>query len=288
MSRYATMFDRCRAKGEAAFGGFLMLGDPGIEQSLMAADALITGGADFLELGIPFSDPVADGPTIQAAARRAMAAGVRTGDCLKLIGQIRSRHPAIPIGILTYANIAIARGFDRFCRDLAAAGADSLLVADIPTIEARPYAALAKDAGLDWVMIAAPNTPAPAIREIAALSRGFTYCVAREGVTGRDTTAFSHRDLIDRLAAAGAPPPILGFGISTANSVAAALREGAAGVVCGSAIVTRLEEYPRPADVVAFVRELKGATRGIGGEKSSVSENLRQSLPPAMPVNPSA
>lgn len=262
MSRYAAMFDRCRANGEGAFGGFLMLGDPGIEESLAAAGALVAGGADFLELGIPFSDPVADGPIIQAAAQRALAAGVRTADCIDLIARIRARHPDVPIGVLTYANIAVARGFEGFVRELAAAGADSLLVADVPSVEAEPYAATAKAAGLDWVMIAATNTPKETLRRIADLSSGFTYCVARAGVTGRDTRTFDHRALFDELAEAGAPPPILGFGISSPDSVAAALREGAAGAVCGSAIVDGLTNGSVES-LAPLVRSMKDATRRL-------------------------
>lgn len=265
MSRYTAMFDRCRAAREGAFGGFLMLGDPGIEGSLAAADALVAGGVDFLELGIPFSDPVADGPVIQAAAQRALAAGVRTADCLDLIARIRTHHADIPIGILTYANIAIARGFEGFVRELAAAGADSLLVADIPSVEAEPYAATATAAGLDWVMIAATNTPKETLRRIAELSSGFTYCVARAGVTGRDTCNFDHRALFDELAEAGGPPPILGFGISSPGSVAAAVREGAAGTVCGSAIVDLLHREG-PLVLGDFAMAMKAATRPVVAE----------------------
>lgn len=257
MSRYAQMFQRLGNQG--AFGGFLMLGDPGVEQSLEAVDALVEGGVDFLELGIPFSDPVADGPVIQAAAQRALAAGVRTADCVTMIAAIRARHPDVPIGILTYANIAIARGFDQFAADLARAGADSLLVADIPSIEAEPYAAVTKAAGLDWVMIAATNAPAATLSRIAALSSGFTYCVARAGVTGTDTTELHHRALFDALAEAGAPPPILGFGISSPDSVAGAIGEGASGAVSGTAIVDLLHKQG-VTSLPPFIRSMKAAT----------------------------
>ena len=158
-----------------------MLGDPDLATSATMLDALVEGGADMIELGIPFSDPVADGPVIQAAAARALAAGVRTADCLDLIAALRSRHPDIPIGILTYANIVAARGIDTFAGELARAGVDSLLVADVPSIEAAPYSEAAKKAGIDLVMIAAPNTPPATLARIAALSSGYTYCVARAG-----------------------------------------------------------------------------------------------------------
>src|SRR6476660_950289 len=112
MSRYAAMFDRLR--GEGAFGAFLMLGDPDLETSARLLDALVEGGADMIEVGIPFSDPVADGPVIQAAAQRALAAGVRVSDCFGLLADFRARHPDVPVGILTYANLVMARaGFVR-------------------------------------------------------------------------------------------------------------------------------------------------------------------------------
>ena len=186
MTRYAAMFESCKARGEGALGVFLMLGDPGIAESEAYHDALVEGGADMVELGIPFSDPVADGPVIQAAALRALGAGVRTQQCLDLVTAFRARHPAIPVGILTYANIVAARGIETFCGELAAAGVDSLLVADVPCIEAAPYAAATRAAGIDLVMIAAPNTPAATLAKIAKLSSGYTYCVARTGVTGAD------------------------------------------------------------------------------------------------------
>jgi tryptophan synthase alpha chain len=260
MSRYAAMFERCAAAGEGAFGAFLMLGDPDPDTSAALLDALVEGGADMVELGIPFSDPVADGPVIQAAAIRALGAGVRTAQCLDLITDFRARHADVPIGILTYANIVAARGIDAFCEALAAAGVDSLLVADVPSIEAAPYAAAARTAGLDLVMIAAPNTPPATLATLARLSSGYTYCVARAGVTGADTElSLDHGALFAALRDAGAPPPVLGFGISSPDQVRQALASGAAGVISGSAIVARVEQGA--AAVRDFVTSMKAATR---------------------------
>jgi len=261
VTRYAAMFERCRADGAGALGAFLMLGDPGVAQCEAYLDALVEGGADMLELGIPFSDPIADGPVIQAAALRALAAGVRTGDCMAMVARLRRRHPGVPIGILTYANIVAARGIEGFAAELAAAGADSLLVADVPSLEAEPYAAAARAAGIDLVMIAAPNTPPATIARIAAFSSGYTYCVARPGVTGADQAlALDHRALFEQLAAAGAAPPVLGFGIASPGHVAEALDHGAAGVICGSALVDRVGCGEPPAALAGFVAELKAAT----------------------------
>lgn len=238
MSRYREMFQRLEQRNEGAFGAFLMLGDPDLPTSAGLLDTVVEAGADMVEVGIPFSDPVADGPVIQAAADRALRAGVRVDDCFSLIAGLRARHPAVPIGILTYANLLAARGRERFMADAAAAGADSILVADVPSLEAEPYARAAKEAGLELVMIVAPNTPGRVVRRIAELSSGYTYCVARAGVTGTsERLALDHDRLFAELAEAGAPPPVLGFGISSPAQVAEALASGAAGVIAGSALV---------------------------------------------------
>lgn len=267
MTRYSSMFERLDARGEGAFGAFLMLGDPDLETSAALLDALVEGGADMIEVGIPFSDPIADGPVIQAAANRAIEAGVRVDDCFRLLADFRQRHPEIPAGILTYANLLAARGLDRFCADAATAGVDSLLIADVPTLEAEPYADAAREAGLDLVMIAATNTPGQALTRIARLCSGYTYCVTRMGITGAtDQLALGHGRLFTELKRLGAPPPILGFGISTPDHVRQAIAAGAAGVVVGSAIVQLVSRSDRSASQIAgFVARMKEASRPTGG-----------------------
>lgn len=261
MSRYAAMFERCARRGEGAFGAFPMLGDPAPELCAAYLDALVEGGADMVELGIPFSDPVADGPVIQAAAARALRAGVRTADCLAMIAEFRARHPTIPVGVLTYANIVAARGIGRFADELAEAGADSLLIADVPSLEAEPYAAAAKRAGIDHVMIAASNTPPATLARIAGMGSGYTYCVARPGVTGEGAIELNHAALFEALSELGAPPPVLGFGISMPDHVVEAMRERAAGAISGTAIVKLIEARRPPADLRDFVATMKAATR---------------------------
>jgi len=253
MSRYSAMFDRLGGTG--AFGAFLMLGDPDLETSARLLDEAVEGGADMIEVGIPFSDPVADGPVIQAAAQRALAAGVRVGDCFDLIAAFRGRHPDVPVGILAYANLVVARA--GFARDAAEAGADSLLIADVPALEAEPFVRDMEQAGIEPVLIAAANTPDDALRRIAKLSKAYTYCVSRAGITGTHAGGRFDAGLIERLRAAGSPPPIFGFGISAPDHVRAALAAGAKGVICGSAIVDLAH---RGGDVAAFVRSLKAAT----------------------------
>jgi len=254
MSRYAAMFERLG--GEGAFGAFLMLGDPDLETSARLLDAVVDGGSDMVEVGIPFSDPVADGPVIQAAAQRALAAGVRVSDCLQLIADFRRRHPDVPVGILTYANIVMARA--GFIREAAEAGADSLLIADVPALEAERFARDMQQAGIEPVLIAAANTPDLTLKRIAGLSKAYTYCVSRAGITGTHSGGQFDAGLIDRVARAGAPPPIFGFGISKPEHVRAAIAAGAKGVICGSAIV---DCAARGEDVAQLVRSLKAGTR---------------------------
>ena len=254
MSRYDLMFKRLGDEG--AFGAFLMLGDPDLSTCSKLLDQAIESGADMIEVGIPFSDPVADGPVIQAAAQRALAAGVRVGDCLDLIAALRARHTEVPIGILTYANIVMARG--GFMRDAAVAGADSLLIADLPAIEADPFAREMDQAGIEPVLIAAANTPDATLRRIASLSKGYTYCVTRAGITGTHAGGRFDSGLIDRVNRAGAPPAVFGFGISQSEHVRAALSAGAKGVICGSAIV---EKVALGEDITVLIRSLKAATR---------------------------
>ena len=256
MSRYRDMF--LRLGNEGAFGAFVMLGDPTLETSGEILDALVEGGADMIEVGIPFSDPIADGPTIQAAAERALAAGATPAACLGILKAFRKRHSDIPVGVLTYANLVLARGRDAFYAACADAGVDSVLVADAPVLEAEPFARSARAHGLDPVLIAAPNTPARTLKRIAELSGGYTYCVARAGVTGAETEMqLNHAALFAQLAEYGASPPVLGFGISRPEHVRAALDAGAAGVISGSAIVRIIERGGGAEEVQAFVSRMK-------------------------------
>ncbi|HZU50692.1 MAG TPA: tryptophan synthase subunit alpha [Sphingomicrobium sp.] len=254
MSRYSSMFDRLG--GDGALGAFVMLGDPDVERSARLLADVVDAGADMIEVGIPFSDPVADGPVIQAAAQRALTAGVRVDDCLELIAGFRARYREVPVGILTYANIVVAR--PGFARDAAEAGADSLLIADVPTLEAERFTRDMTQAGIEPVLIAAANTPERALQRVATLSKAYTYCVSRTGITGTHASGQFDKQLIERLKQAGAAPPIFGFGISKPEHVRDALRAGARGVICGSAIV---DLATTGGDVRGFVQSLKAATR---------------------------
>lgn len=263
-ARYAAMFDGLRARKEGAFGAFVMLGDPTLAACPAILDALVAGGADMIEVGIPFSDPIADGPVIEAAAMRALAAGATSAACFALLRDFRARHPNIPVGILTYANLVANRGRDAFYRSYADAGVDSVLIADVPAMEARSWNDSARTHGIAPVMIAATNTPETALADIAAQGEGYTYCLARAGVTGAGPAMqLDHQHLLGHLSTLGAPPSILGFGISSPAHVRIALAAGAAGVISGSAIVALVAEHgERAAEPVrAFVSAMKAATR---------------------------
>lgn len=171
-ARYEAMFARLAERGEGAFVPFAVLGDPDRERSRDALEALIAGGADALELGIPFSDPVADGPTIQAADQRALAAGATPQGCLDLVAQVRADHPELPIGLLVYANLVVAPGIDGFYARAAAAGVDSVLVADVPTLEVEPFVLAARSHGIAPVLVAPPNASPERLATIAGWCEG--------------------------------------------------------------------------------------------------------------------
>ncbi|MEM9876613.1 MAG: tryptophan synthase subunit alpha, partial [Myxococcota bacterium] len=241
MTRYAQTFARLERDAEIAFIPFVMLGDPTPEESLDAIDSLVAGGADMLELGIPFSDPIADGPVIQAASLRAREAGTTPARAWELLAEIRRRHPAVPVGLLVYANL-VARG--GFYASAARTGVDSVLVADVPTREATPYLEAAHEAGVAPVLIAPPNASEATLDRVAAGSCGYTYVVTRRGVTGdavTDEGQVARARALSELRARGAAPPVLGFGIATPDHVAAARTAGAAGAISGSAVVRRIE-----------------------------------------------
>ncbi|HET6546266.1 MAG TPA: tryptophan synthase subunit alpha [Rhodanobacteraceae bacterium] len=244
MNRYATMFAALRAQHAGAFVPFAMLGDPTPEASLAVVDALVAGGVDALELGIPFSDPVADGPVIQRAAARALAAGMTPARAFDLLREIRGRHPAIPIGVLTYANLVLHRGIAAFCAALAANGTDSLLIADVPGVEIAPFARAAHAADIAPILIVPPNATAATFAAIARWGRGYTYVLGRAGVTGTDVAMQAPaQSLIARLREIGAPPSLVGFGISTPAQMRAAIATGAAGAISGSAVVAIVERH---------------------------------------------
>lgn len=265
LSRYEALFARLRAQNQGAFVPFVTLGDPNLELSLRIVQALIDAGADALELGIPFSDPLADGPVIQAANARALAAGATVNSCLDMIGTLRRRNPNIPIGLLMYANLVYVGGMHRFYQMAADAGVDSILVADVSLQESADFIAAAHANQIAPVMMLPPGTDTNTLKQIVETSEGYLYLMSRSGVTGADrAAAMPLRTTVETLQRLGGSPALLGFGISTPIQVRQAMSAGVAGVIAGSAIVKLIAEVRIPERLLTelgeFVRAMKSAT----------------------------
>ncbi|RBQ43435.1 tryptophan synthase subunit alpha [Escherichia coli] len=267
MERYESLFAQLKERKEGAFVPFVTLGDPGIEQSLKIIDTLIEAGADALELGIPFSDPLADGPTIQNATLRAFAAGGTPAQCFEMLALIRQKHPTIPIGLLMYANLVFNKGIDEFYAECEKVGVDSVLVADVPVEESAPFRQAALRHNVAPIFICPPNADDDLLRQIASYGRGYTYLLSRAGVTGAENrAALPLNHLVTKLKEYNAAPPLQGFGISAPDQVKAAIDAGAAGAISGSAIVKIIEQHINEpekmlAALKAFVQPMKAATR---------------------------
>lgn len=265
-NRYEPMFAALEQAGKGAFVPFVTLGDPDLEQSEAIIKTLIDNGADALELGFPFSDPVADGPTIQRSAIRALGSGTTVQKCFELLHRIREYDADIPIGLLVYGNLVMAQGRDHFYQRVADAGVDSVLVADVPVREGEAFQKAARAAGIAQVFIAPPDASPMTLRSIARASQGYIYLLSRAGVTGaNENLQAPATKLIQLLKDAGGPPAVLGFGISQPEHVRTAIEAGAAGAISGSAVVQRIEDNldDKAAMLTAlgeFTRAMKEAT----------------------------
>lgn len=242
MSRIAQAFSRARAENRAAFVAYLCAGDPDFDTSLAACRTLIEHGVDVLELGVPFSDPLADGLTNQLAAQRALESGMTVAKVFELVRRIRE-FSDVPVVFYTYYNLVFANGVDAYVRAARAAGVDGMLTLDLPPEEAGEVAAACRTHGLETVFIVAPTTPESRIAKIAAVAGGFIYYVSREGVTGvRDQVAGNIPEMLARIRRHTTLPVVVGFGVSTRAQVGqiAAMADG---VVVGSALVNCIREH---------------------------------------------
>lgn len=265
--RYSNMFDSLTAIKQGAFVPFVMIGDPDFDTSLDIIRTLVNNGADALELGIPYSDPIADGPTIQKASIRALGSGIRPQSCFDIIKQIRDEFPQIPIGLLLYSNLVLARGIDNFYAKAQEAGVDSILIADVPLREADRFIAIAKAHGIQQILIAPPNASDETLALIGEKSSGYTYLLGRAGVTGAETAVeLPATELVAKLEKYKVAPPLIGFGISTPEQVSSAIKAGAAGAISGSATVNIIEKNLHDTQALhqelgEFVKGMKAATQ---------------------------
>ncbi len=259
MSRIGTRFKQIRSRGGKAFIPYIMAGDPNMARTRELVRILEECGADIIELGVPFSDPLADGPTIQKAAQRSLAEGVTLGGVIRLVEDLRTVATQVPIVLMTYYNLIFRYGEERFARDAAAAGVDGMIVPDLPPDEAANLLGFSRKAGLDLIFLLAPTSTRERIRKVSKASSGFIYYVSITGITGArlsmDSSIQSH---IAMIRAATDKPVAVGFGISTPEE-AAAVSRFADGVIVGSAIVRRVADTDE--EVKRYLLSLRSAIR---------------------------
>ncbi len=254
MSRIESAFAKLRAEGRKGLVGFLTVGDPDIEQSERDIRTALDCGVDVLELGIPFSDPTADGTTIQAASHRALASGVTLQDSLALVKRIREDYD-VPIVLFGYVNLFFRYGYDLICKDAAAMGADGMLVVDLPYEESDELRQYMRDVDLDFVSLVAPTTSPDRLKRILLDASGFVYYIMVTGVTGaRNALVQDLKEKMQVLREVTSLPVAVGFGVSSGDQAREAAADADA-VVVGSAMITAARE----GRLEPFVRELRSA-----------------------------
>lgn len=263
-SRISQLFARCRAENEPALIAYITAGDPSLERTVSLVEAMELGGADLIELGVPFSDPIADGPVIMRATERALANGASLAGVLEVARQVRKRSQ-IPMLLFSYLNPLLKYGFEKLAADAAAAGIDGILMTDASVEEAGKFVPMVRAAGLDTVFLAAPTSPMDRLRKVAEFSSGFVYLVSRTGVTGvRDQVAGSAAELVAKMRTVTDLPLAVGFGIAKASD-AREVAKIADGVVVGSALVRIIEGFEGSPELESkleeFTRELKEGAR---------------------------
>ena len=266
MDRIASAFARARSENRAAFVAYLCAGDPDFATSLEACRALLRNGVDILELGVPFSDPLADGLTNQLAAQRALEGGMTMARVNELVRALRAEFPSVPLVFYTYYNLVFSNGTDAYVREAKAAGLDGMLVLDLPPEESADVAAACAREGLKSVFIVAPTTPPERLPAITAAATGFIYYVSREGVTGvRDAVAGGIPEAVAAIKRHTALPVVVGFGIGRREHVAEVARH-ADGVVVGSALVNVIRDHLADRRAIAAAMGARAAdlTAGTG------------------------
>ncbi|MCC6008961.1 MAG: tryptophan synthase subunit alpha [Rhodobacteraceae bacterium] len=260
MSRIDDTFARLRAEGRRAFVSFVMAGDPDRETALELVRGLPGAGVDIIELGMPFTDPMADGIVIQRAGQRALAAGMTLEGVLEMVRTFREGDTITPIVLMGYYNPIWSMGVETFLARAVQAGVDGLIVVDLPPEEDSELCLPARAAGLNFIRLATPTTDAARLPQVVRNTSGFVYYVSVTGITGAAAAeAASVAPEVARIATASGLPVVVGFGISTPEG-ARAIASVADGVVVGSAIIRKLEEVGRVDETLSFVADLARAT----------------------------
>jgi tryptophan synthase alpha chain len=264
VSRLETTFARLRAEKHAGFVAFLTVGYPSVDDTLRLVPALIEGGADVIELGVPFSDPLAEGPTIQRSSHVALQRGVTPAVCLDVVSRLRARGVEAPFVLMGYYNPLLAYGIERFCADAAKAGADGIISVDLPPEESQPLQDACRARGLDLIYLLAPTSTDERIRLVAERASGFIYCVGHTGVTGaRDELSPQLADFVARVRSRSPLPLAVGFGISKPKHFRAVARIADAAVI-GSAIIDEIDRSgpsERASNVKAYAEVVTGRRR---------------------------
>lgn len=263
MKPIAQVFEKLKTQYEGALIGYITAGDPAPEYTTLIAEALITGGVDVLELGLPFSDPIADGPTIQAASVRALSAGTKPTMVLEMAREIKLKHD-VPVAIMTYYNPVFKMGLDRFLQLAKDCSVNGLIIPDLPVEEASEYYEAAKANSIDTIFLAAPSTSDERLQKIVACTSGFLYLVSHFGVTGeRKTVEDSTIQLIKRVLRYTEQyvPLAVGFGISKPEHVKHIIEAGADAVIVGSAFVNVIQR--NRGNIDRTVSELQEIASGL-------------------------
>ena len=265
MSRIDAKFAALRAEGRKAFVAYVMAGDPDYATSREVVLGLPGAGVDIIELGLPFTDPMADGPTIQLAGQRALGAGQNLEKTLQIARDLRAVDDTTPVVLMGYYNPIYSRGVERFLAEAREAGIDGLIIVDLPPEEDAELCLPAQDAGLNFIRLATPTTDDRRLPKVLQNTSGFVYYVSITGITGAaDAEARDVGPEVARIKAATDLPVVVGFGVKTPEA-AAGIAGVADGVVVGSAIVERIGRGDSPEDVLDFVASLANGAHGAGG-----------------------
>lgn len=266
-SRIAQKFCELAKKAESALICYVVAGYPDIRTSREVINALMEGGADMIEIGIPFSDPIADGPTIQAASNSALSKGMTPEKALQLAKDVRTSHPKLPLLAMTYSNILIRAGMERFMTQSKECGLDGFILPDMPIEEADAYSATASKLNLATVFLVSPNTPESRLRKVVASTSGLIYLVSVYGITGARNSfeKYTLNTIKSVKQVAGTKVPVaVGFGISTPGHVKSMINAGADAVIVGSAIIDKISDPPGKKmlqDLENFARSMKRACK---------------------------
>ena len=259
MTRIDDTFARLAGEGKKAFVAFVMAGDPDFDRSLEVVLGLPSAGVDIIELGMPFTDPMADGPSIQLAGQRALESGATMDRTLETVRRLRETDNTTPIVLMGYYNPIYARGVERFLADAVAAGVDGLIIVDLPPEEDDELCLPAQAAGMNFIRLATPTTDDRRLPKVLTNTSGFVYYVSITGITGAaEASAAAVKPEVGRIGSASGLPVCVGFGIKTPES-AAAIASVADGAVVGSAIVERIGRGDPAAEVLSFVKSLADA-----------------------------